>query len=128
MLKNSKDQIEQDEKNLLFELVKNSKENIERITKRCGFSKQKACRLIKQLETKGLIWGYTAVFDEEKIGLTHFTILLNRTTTKALENDIDIIVSRKTEDLAAEYGITIESSYYVHGEYDWIMTFTAENI
>jgi DNA-binding Lrp family transcriptional regulator len=32
------------------------------------------------------------------------------------------------EDLAAEIGIIIESSSYVHGEYDWVLTFTAEDV
>jgi DNA-binding Lrp family transcriptional regulator len=128
MSKSSKDQIEQDENKLLSELVKNSNENIDTIAKHCGFSRQKAWRMIKKLEAKKLIWGYTAVFDEEKIGLKHFILMLKRTSRKAEEKEVDIIVSRKTEDLAAELGITIESSAYLHGEYDWILTFTAENL
>ena len=41
MAKKSKDQIEQDEKKLLSELVKYSNKNIEKISKHCGFSRQK---------------------------------------------------------------------------------------
>jgi Lrp/AsnC family leucine-responsive transcriptional regulator len=128
MSKSSKDQIDQDEKKILSELVKNSNENIETIAKHCGFSRQKAWRMIKQLEAKKLIWGYTAVFDEEKIGLTHFILMLKRTIKKAEEKEVDIIISRSTENLAVELGISIENSAYVHGEYDWILTFTAEDI
>ena len=128
MVKSSKNQMEQDEKKILSELMKNAKENIDTIAKRCGFSRQKAWRIIKQLEAKKLIWGYTAIFDEEKIGLIHFILMLKRTTRQAEEKEVDIIVSRKTEDLAKEMGINIESSAYLHGEYDWIMTFTAENL
>jgi DNA-binding Lrp family transcriptional regulator len=84
--------------------------------------------MIKQLEAKKLIWGYTAVFDEEKIGLTHFILMLKRTIKKAEEKEVDIIISRSTENLAVELGISIENSAYVHGEYDWILTFTAEDI
>jgi DNA-binding Lrp family transcriptional regulator len=83
MSKNSRDQIDKDEKKLLSELVKNSHENIDTIAKHCCFSRQKTWRFIKQLEAKGLIWGYTAIFDEEKIGLTHFVLMLKRTTIKA---------------------------------------------
>jgi uncharacterized protein with GYD domain len=32
------------------------------------------------------------------------------------------------EDIVAEIGITIESSFYTHGEYDWVLTFTADDI
>jgi hypothetical protein len=54
--------------------------------------------------------------------------MINRTMEKLEEKVIDIIISSKTNDLARELGVTIESSAYVHGEYDWIMTITAENI
>jgi DNA-binding Lrp family transcriptional regulator len=128
MAKSSKDQIEQDEKKLLSELVKNSKENIDTIAKHCGFSRQKAWRMIKQLEAKNLIWGYTAVFDEEKLGLIHFMLLVKRTTKQLEKTTADRIISRKIEDFAAELGIAIESSFYVHGEYDWVTTFTAKDI
>ena len=128
MAKSSSIQIEQDEKKLLSELIKNSKENIDTIAKHCGFSRQKTWRMIKQLEAKKLIWGYTAVFDEEKIGLTHFMLLIKKTIEKTPEKVVDNIISTKTEELAKEFGVTIESSAFVHGEYDWILTFTAEDI
>jgi len=128
MSKSSRDQIYKDEKKILSELVKNSNEKIETIAKHCGFSRQKTWRFIKQLEAKGLIWGYTAIFNEEKIGCMHFILMVKRTTKQIEEKTVDKIVSRKLEDLVAELGITIESSSYVHGEYDWILTFTAEDI
>jgi len=128
MSKSSRDQIVKDEKKILSELVKNSNEKIETIAKHCGFSRQKTWRFIKQLEAKGLIWGYTAIFNEEKIGRTHFMLMVKRTTKQLEEKTVDKIVSRKLEDLVAELGITIENSSYVHGEYDWVLTFTAEDI
>jgi DNA-binding Lrp family transcriptional regulator len=128
MSKNSREQIEQDEKKVLSELVKNANENIETIAKHCGFSRQKTWRFIKRLEEKNLIWGYTAIFNEEKIGLTHFMLMVKRTAKKLEEQTVNTIVSRRLEDLIAEIGITIESSSYVHGEYDWIITFTADDI
>ncbi|MFA5103192.1 MAG: hypothetical protein WC525_08565, partial [Candidatus Thermoplasmatota archaeon] len=47
---------------------------------------------------------------------------------KATEGEVETIIQRKTEDIAKEYGITIETSAFTHGDYDWMMTFTAENI
>jgi Lrp/AsnC family leucine-responsive transcriptional regulator len=128
MSKSSKDQIDQDEKKILSELVKNSNENMETIAKHCGFSRQKTWRFIKRLEAKKLIWGYTAIFNEEKIGLTHFILMVKRSTKQLKETTAERIISRKLEDIAAEIKITIESSFYVHGEYDWVITFTAEDI
>jgi DNA-binding Lrp family transcriptional regulator len=128
MAKNSREQIELDEKKLLSELVKNSNENIDTIAKHCGFSRQKAWRLIKQLEAKKLIWGYTAVFDDEKIGLNHFIVMMKRTSKPLKEEITDQIISRRIENMLEKFGGTIESSYYVHGDYDWIVTLTAKNI
>lgn len=128
MLKSSETQIKQDEKNILSELLKNSKENAGTIAKHYGFTKQKVGRIIKQLEDKDLIWGYTAVFDEKKVGLNHFILMVKRVIQKAEEKDVDVLISRKTEYLASKCGVTIESSAYLHGEYDWIMTFTATDI
>ena len=76
MPKSSRDQMEVDENKLLSELMKNSKENIDIIAKHCGFSRQKAWRMIKQLEAKGLIWGYTAIVDDEKRDLYQFIMLI----------------------------------------------------
>ncbi|MCU0850391.1 MAG: Lrp/AsnC family transcriptional regulator [Candidatus Thermoplasmatota archaeon] len=128
MSKSSKDQMGLDEKKVLSELVKNSNKNIETIAKLVGFSKQKTWRIIKRLESKELIWGYTAIFDEEKMGLKHFMVLIKRSMKRLDESTINKIVSRKLEDVIKELGITIESSSYVHGDFDWILTFTAKDI
>ena len=78
MVKSSKDQIEQDEKKILSELVKNSNENIDTIAKHCGFSRQKAWRIIKKLEKSHMIWGYTAIVDEDRNHMSHFIMLIKR--------------------------------------------------
>lgn len=128
MSKSSKDQMGQDERKILFELTKHADKNIETIAKNCGFSKQKTWRIIKRLEENKMIWGYTAIFDEEQMGLKHFMVMIKRTMKKLDQTTVDKIVSRKLEDLVMELGITIESSSYVHGDYDWILTFTAKDI
>jgi len=130
MTKSSKGQIsEQDEENMILaELQKNAKENIHTIAEHCGFSKQKTWRLIKQLEGKGIIWGYTTVFNEQKIGQEYFLYMAKRTAKKVSEDIINEIVSRKFEEMMKEVGITIESSYFIHGEYDWVITFYAHDI
>jgi DNA-binding Lrp family transcriptional regulator len=128
MSKTSRDQMDQDEKKVLSELVINSTDNIETIAKNCRFSKQKTWRTIKRLENKGLIWGYTAIFDEEKVGLKHFMLMVKRTMKQLDQSTVEKIVSRQLEDLVKEIGITIENSSYVHGEYDWVLTFTARDI
>jgi DNA-binding Lrp family transcriptional regulator len=128
MVKSSTEQINNHKMKILAELRKNSNEHIDMIAKNCGVSKQKVSRIIKQMEKDQMIWGYTAVFDENKIGLNHFILMLKRTSKQLKEGAIDRIISRRAEDLLIELGGTIESSAYVHGDYDWVVTFAAENI
>jgi hypothetical protein len=54
--------------------------------------------------------------------------MIKRTMEKIEEKVVDTIISTETEELGKKFGITIESSAYAHGEYDWILTFTAQNI
>jgi len=124
----NRDQIKQDEKNLLEELVRNGKQNIDIIAKNCGFSKQKSWRMIKKIETEKLIWGYTAIFDEQKMGLKHFTLLVKKNGNPVKEKTIDSVISRTGDELSKKIGTQIENSYLVLGEYDWISTFLAKGI
>ena len=41
---------------------------------------------------------------------------------------VDLIVSRKLEELASNVNVVIRHSYYTHGSYDWIMCFKTNNI
>ncbi|MBN2599120.1 MAG: Lrp/AsnC family transcriptional regulator [Candidatus Thermoplasmatota archaeon] len=128
MSKSSKDQMDLDEKKVLAELVKNANNNIETIAKHCGFSRQKTWRILKRLEAKKVIWGYTAIFNEDQMQLKHFTLLVKRSMKQVDETTIDKIVTRVLDNIIKPIGVTIESSSYVHGEYDWMITFTAQDI
>ncbi len=128
MPKTSMEQITNDEKNIIRELQKNSKENIDNIAKKCGFSRQKVWRVIKRLEKNETIWGYSTLVDIEKIDLTHYTILFKRSIVpidRKLQNKI-------SEELLDQYfpelNVTIEDCLYVNGKYDWIISFTAPGI
>lgn len=128
MVKVSREQMNKDEKIILAELQNNAQESIDMLAKRCGFSRQKVWRIVKRLEKTRLIWGYSAIIDEKKNDMNHYTLLVKRTTKKLDEKTVDIITSRKLEDIVASIGVTIENSYYVNGEYDWIITFTARDL
>jgi DNA-binding Lrp family transcriptional regulator len=82
---------------------------------------------MNKLEENKTIWGYGAVVDNEKLELTEYFILVKK-TNMPVEEAADIIISRKLEKKADELGIKIESSSYLHGQYDWTLSFTAENI
>jgi len=128
MAKSSKDQIEQDENKLLSELMKNSKENIDTIAKHCGFSRQKTWRMIKHLETSQKIWGYSAVVDSKEQGLEKFMLFIKRAHEKLAPKDTIEITTTYMNPMKEDLGITVLSSYCIHGEYDWVTVFTAKNI
>jgi len=128
MAKSSKEQIDDDEKKIIRELQKNSKENIDKIAKRCGFSRQKIWRVIKRLEKNKTIWGYRAIVDNEKIDLTHYTILFKRSIVSLDEKTRNEVSEKQLDNYFPELNITIEDCLYVNGKYDWIITFTAPGI
>jgi DNA-binding Lrp family transcriptional regulator len=128
MPKRSKKSIVQDERKIMAELQKNSQESFDTIAKRCGCSRQKVWRFVNRIEKNHSIWGYTAIVNYEKQELKHFTLLMKRALNPINEKTVDNITSRRIEKIASNFGITVESSFYVHGRYDWILTFTAPDI
>lgn len=128
MSKSSNEQIDNDEKEILRELQKNSKEGIDKIAKKCGFSRQKVWKIIKRLEKNKTIWGYHAVVDNKKMGLKRYLILVKRTQKHFSKEQVDIITSRKVKQVSSKLGINIECSYFIHGSYDWFFMVTAKDI
>ncbi len=128
MPKTSKEQIADDEKKIIHELQKNSKENIEKIAKKCGFSRQKVWRVIKRLEKNKTIWGYHAVVDDNKIGLQRYFVLIKRTNKPFSKEHIDSIIKRVIKPEIAKMGIIVENASYVHGNFDGIHIIRASNV
>jgi DNA-binding Lrp family transcriptional regulator len=128
MPKSSKKQIEEDEQKVIEELSRNANKSINEIAKKCKFSRQKVWRIIKRLEKKNIIWGYVTIVDENKKGMKSYMILIKRTSQPLDQEMVKSIIGRKLEQYAKKIGITIESSFYVNGIYDWIICFNAEDI
>jgi len=122
------EQIASDEKKIIHELQKNSKGGIDKIAKRCGFSRQKVWRIIKRLEKDKTIWGYHAVVDDNKIGLQQYFVLIKRTTKLFSKEHMDSIIKRSIGPEIAKMGIIVENVSYVHGDFDWIHIIRASNI
>jgi DNA-binding Lrp family transcriptional regulator len=128
MPKRSKEQIDIDEKKILDELRANGKKSINEIAESLGFSRQKVWRVIKNLEKNKTIWGYTTIIDFEKQGLKSYTLLIKRTMTPLDDKIGDLLTSGELSKIGPKIGVGIIDSKYVHGEYDWIISFTAEDI
>ena len=128
MSETNKEKQAKDELKILAELEQNSNESIDTIAKRYGFSRQKVWRIIKQLEENRIIWGYTAIVDTQKQGLEKFMLSIKRSQKILDKKNMNEIFYDRLGKTILTLGITIESSYYIHGEYDWILIFIAKNI
>ncbi len=128
LAKSSRKQIEADEQKLITELKKNSRESIDRLAKNCGFSRQKAWRIIKNLEENKTLWGYTTIVDQHKQGVKHFILLL-KAKHLPVDNKIEKnIVDRTIDKLGEKIGVVVEDSHWLHGSYDGMLFFSAPDI
>ena len=128
MPKNSVKQIEQDEKRILEELLKNANMSVNEIAKKLGFSRQKVWRIIKNLEKDKTIWGYTAIIDDNKMGRKRFYILLKKAPVKITDEKLNIVINRELRKIATKNEVNLESTYFFNGSYDGQICVTAENI
>jgi DNA-binding Lrp family transcriptional regulator len=127
MVKSRKETILHDEIKVMDALEQNSKDSVDGIAKRCGFSSQKVWRIIKDLEEKKIIWGYTTVTDETAKKLKHFTVLVKRSNVPFGDGVRKEIILRKLDDYPMHI-VKIENIYLTHGSSDWILTFYAPNL
>ncbi|MBU0496719.1 MAG: Lrp/AsnC family transcriptional regulator [Candidatus Thermoplasmatota archaeon] len=127
MPKNSRKQIDQDEKKIIAYLQRNAKESIDTIAKKCSFSRQKVWRIIKRLEKTKTIWGYHAVIDDDKVN-RHSYIMLIKRSNEPMANSTDKIINQTMEKRGAEINVDVECSKLLHGIYDWFVCFTAPDI
>jgi DNA-binding Lrp family transcriptional regulator len=127
LAKSSKEIVLRDEIKVLNALEQNSKEKVDGIAKRCGLSRQKVWRIINDLEKRKIIWGYTAVTDEESKNLKHFTVLAKRNTVPFGDEVRQEVILRKLDDYPSDI-VKIENIYLAHGIFDWIITFYAPDL
>jgi len=117
-----------DECKVIEVLQKNANENIDTIAKKCGFSRQKVWRIIKKLEKEKIIWGYTAICDDETYGLKHFTLLVKRTPNPVDKKMINEILTTRLEDIVPDAVIRMENIEFIHGSYDGLFSFWTDSL
>jgi DNA-binding Lrp family transcriptional regulator len=134
MVKNSNAQKIEIEEKILKELQKNCRISPDEIGKKCGCSRYKVNRIMKKLEEDNIIVGYTAVLNPLRLNLKYIFLLVKRSTVPLDEEILKRIESSRKTDLSRETDFVPEvdvksiASLYVHGNYDWIVSFTAKDI
>jgi len=127
MAKRSKKQVEKDERTVIKILQAHAKKSIDELAKISGFSGPKVRRIMKKLEDAETIWGYHAVTNYERVDMSEYILLIKKANTP-LDTLAKKIISREIDKKSDELGIMIGSSYYMHGIYDWLICFVAEDL
>lgn len=93
------------------------------IAKKIGSYRQKVWRERKKFEQKHLVWGYTAVLDESKLGYVVYLVLLK---LKPMSTELaDLMTRRISRQEPEKQNIRLLNVLYVNGEYDWLIMFSA---
>jgi DNA-binding Lrp family transcriptional regulator len=119
--------MKKNEKKVLDVLEQHAKETVDEIAKRCGFSRQKVWKIIKRLEENKIIWGYSAIADEESRDLKHFVLLVKRNTIPFDASFKKELIFNKLDGYLPDL-VKIENIYLTHGGFDGVVTFYASNL
>ena len=126
MIKSNEETMTEDEIHVLTILEQHAKESIDRIAKRCGFSRQKVWKIVKHLEETKIIWGYSAITDTEEKG-QYFTLLLKRSTVSLDDSMKREVMAEKLDDYLPS-GVKIENIFITNGNWDVIFSFYAPDL
>jgi Lrp/AsnC family leucine-responsive transcriptional regulator len=99
---------------LLAELQRDSRQTVQQLAGAVGLSGTPCWKRVKELEARGIIRGYTALVDREKVGLT-LCVLAELNLTRHHEDDV-----RRFEQAVAECR-QIVGCYATTGQADYVI-------
>jgi len=99
---------------LLSELQRDSRQTVQQLAAAVGLSSTPCWKRVKEMETAGIIRGYTALVDREKVGLT-LAVLAEVNLTRHNEDDV-----RRFEQAVAA-APQIVSCYATTGQADYVL-------
>jgi len=108
---------------LLNCLLENPAQGMSKIAEKTVMHRRTAWEIQKNLEKENTIWGYTSVIDEQKIN--HVIYILQFRTKPFSKDFADLILQRLTTEIPAKLGVRIIDIYFMHGEYDVFIKFSA---
>ncbi len=126
-MKSNNETITKDELEVLNVLEQHANESVYEISNRCGFSHQRVRRIIKRLEEKNIIWGYSTITDKPGQDMQHFTLLTTRSNDLLDASFSKEIVIEKLDNYLPGL-VQIENIYMTHGRYGGVVTFYATDL
>ena len=114
-----------DDSEIIRWLLKDPTRSLNEMANDMKVYRQTLWRRKKKLEEDKVIWGYTAVVDENKMKNVMYLILMKM---KPMSRGLaDIIYGRVTRDEMSRVKVRLIDAFHVNGEYDWILRFSAPN-
>lgn len=108
---------------LLKQLLSDPTRSVRDLAKVLGSYRQRIYREKKKLEDEHVIWGYTAVLDECKLGHVIYLVLMK---LKPMSTElVDLIINRILKGEPHKQQVNLLDVLYLNGEYDLIVKFTA---
>lgn len=93
------------------------------IASHMGSYRQKIWRERKRLESENVVWGYTAIVDENKYNYVVYLVLLK---LKPMSKELaDLMTRRKGKHEPEKQNIRLINVLFVNGEYDCLIMFSA---
>jgi DNA-binding Lrp family transcriptional regulator len=127
LTKISKETKRNDEIKVLNIIEQHAKESMDKVAKRCRLSRQKVWNIIKHLEEKKIIWGYSAIADGTLMDLKHYVLLVGRNTVPfdaAFRKEVTL----ENLDDYLPGSVKIENIFFTHGRFNAVITFYAPNL
>jgi DNA-binding Lrp family transcriptional regulator len=115
------DELDRQDVVLLNELQRDSHQTVQQLAERVGLSSTPCWKRIKEMEANGVIRGYTALIDREKVGLALCVIA-------------EVNLTRHNEDVVTQFEKEvgecpqIVSCYSTTGQADYVMKVLAPDI
>jgi DNA-binding Lrp family transcriptional regulator len=106
---------------LLTELQRDSRQTVQQLAERVGLSSTPCWKRVKEMEAAGIIRGYTALIDREKVGLS-LCVIAELNLTRHSEDEV-----RRFEKAVAE-SPQIVSCYSTTGQADYVIKVLVRDI
>ncbi|MBL7473632.1 Lrp/AsnC family transcriptional regulator [Robertkochia sediminum] len=114
-------EMDQTDKQLLHLLQSDAKQTTKELAVQLGMSNTAVYERVRKLEREGIIKGYTAIVDREKVNRSFVVFCNIRLTQHTREN-----VREFEEEVA---GLTeVQECYHVSGDYDYILKVHVANM
>lgn len=108
---------------IMDRLLKDPTQSVDEMAKGIDTYRQRVWRTKKRLEEEHIIWGYTAIIDESKLGHVFYMVLMKMRPMN--EELAELIIRRMGQTEYGRQQVRLIDVLFTNGEYDWVIMFAA---